>query len=367
MLRYALGAALALHISPAFAASGHDMTATGDHALTWNLYSHAEAYFNDKHSKDGKEDYALLGETTLFLGGSLGERTSLLYEGTYQPKRYRDDVFKSERWQLRYELPNNHYVMFGKGHTPVNYWNDSFHHGRVFYPGISRPLSLDKFIPLHDSALRVGGRALGDKGFFYDIALGAGHRYEDKVFPKGILSETVSLGWQTLAGNVLRFGWHRNSAHQVGHGITTTAVMVPAHGMDAGMNMMGDAHAHGVTLDVLEVFTASLKWQLGRTEWLTELASSDGSRETEHNLALYQYVGYQLTDSIVPYAVLDWLELDRGLGLRAGVESRSGVGVKFYVRDNVDLKLEMLRHRDGTKAGTPGGVEFRAQVSVSLK
>ncbi len=371
MLRFALSAALALHITPALAASGHEMSASGDHPLTWNLYSHAEAFLNDAHASAGKRDNIVLGETALFAGLNLGERLSLLYEGTYQPKRYRDDVYKSERWQLRYELPNNHYVLFGKSHTPVNYWNDSFHHGRLFYPSIGRPLSLDKFIPLHDSALRVGGRALGDRGFFYDIALGAGHRYENKLFPHGILSETVSFGWQSLDGDVLRFGWHRNEAHQVGHGITTMAVILPHHdtlGMDMAMPFSAAvAHAHPVQLDMLEVFTTSMKWQLGRTEWLTEIASSDGSRGTEHNLAFYQYVGYRLTDNLVPYGVIDWLELDRGLGLRAGVEARSGLGLKLLLTDTVDLKMELLRHRDGTQVSTPTSVEFRVQVSVSLK
>ncbi len=373
MLRLAICAVLALQAGSTLAASDHDMMGTGDAPFHWNVYSHAEGYLNDVHSTRGNEDYFVLGESTLFLSGALGERLSVLYEGTYQPKRYRDDVFKSERWQLRYELPNNHYLLFGKGHTPVNYWNDSFHHGRLFYPSISRPLSLEKFIPLHDSALRMGGRALGDNGFFYDIALGAGHRYENKVFPRGILSETVSFGWQTLDGNVLRFGWHRNEAHQVGHGITTMPVTLPAHNaMTLGMDMPMSAsaaqpHVHPVVLDMLEVFTASMKWQMGRTEWLTEIANSDGSRNTEHNLALYQYAGFRLTDNLVPYAVVDWLELDRGLGLRAGVETRTGLGLKLLLTDTVDLKLELLRHRDGTKAGTPTGVEFRAQVSVSLK
>lgn len=369
MLRFSLFSFLALHAGLTMAASGHDMAGAsagaGKTAFNWNIYSHAEAYLNDKHAPQGKDDSFLLGESTLFLSGAYGENLSLLYEGTYQPKRYREDVFKSERWQLRYELPGNHYVSFGKGHTPVNYWNDSFHHGRVFYPSINRPLSLDKFIPLHDSALRLGGRALGERGFFYDIALGAGHRYENKVFPNGILSETVSFGFQSLGGDVLRMGWHRNAGHQVGHGITTTAIVIPHPQMGSMSSAM--PHEHAVKLDVLEIFTTSLKLQLGRAEWLTEAARSTGSRDTENNLAFYQYLGFRLTDTLVPYAVFDWLKLDRGLGLRAGVETRAGLGLKVFLTDTIDLKLELLRHRNGTKAGTLTGVEFRAQVSVSLK
>ncbi|TFH75254.1 hypothetical protein E3V39_03770 [Gammaproteobacteria bacterium LSUCC0112] len=337
---------------------------SGDNSFDWNIYSHLEGYLNDIHSTQGKDDYFILGESTFFLSGNFGDELSILYEGTYQPKRYRDDVLKSERWQIRYALPKNHYLIVGKNHTPVTHWNDSFHHGRLFYPSISRPLSLDKFVPLHDSAVRVGARSLGEHGFFYDLSLGSGHRYENKFFSNGVLSETVSVGLQSEIGNVVRLGWHRNAAHRVGHGITTTPLEFHSnHHLMGGMV----AHDHPEVLDVLTVIAMSVRLELGRVELLTEAAVSDGSRDTENNRALYQYLGYRLTDNIVPYAVIDWLKLERGLGLRAGVESRSGVGVKIMLTDSADLKLESLRHRDGTKNNTPAAVEFRMQLSVSLK
>ena len=69
---------------------------------------------------------------------------------------------------------------------------------------------------------------------------------------------------------------------------------------------------------------------------------------------------------MTPYALLDWISLDRGAGFRKGIEVRSGLGVKFVLGDTVDLKVEMVRHRDGTLEKSPSGLELRAQFSVGF-
>lgn len=46
-------------------------------------------------------------------------------------------------------------------HTPVNEWNDAYHHGRLFFPTIDRPYSFGEFVPVHEVGLRLSGENLG--------------------------------------------------------------------------------------------------------------------------------------------------------------------------------------------------------------
>lgn len=97
-------------------------------------YLNGQVLSSDKtHIGIGKDGFSL-GETSIFTRGKLTSRVSMLSEHTLQSRHYREDQFKLERLVVRYEISERHWVEFGKLHTPVNYWNDWFHHGRLFFP-----------------------------------------------------------------------------------------------------------------------------------------------------------------------------------------------------------------------------------------
>ena len=80
-----------------------------------------------------------------------------------------------ERVVIKYNFAGNHNLLIGKHHTPLNYWNDSYHHGRVFFPTIYRPLLFDaEIIPLHTTGISLQGHDLGNLKFGYDFMLGNG-------------------------------------------------------------------------------------------------------------------------------------------------------------------------------------------------
>ena len=105
--------------------------AHGMSAGEWNvrMFGHFEAATGDDALYS---DDVMLGETAMFVTGRLSSKWSILSEISYQPKRYRSDTVKVERLRLRYELSANHWMSFGKMHTPVNEWNDAYHHGCLF-------------------------------------------------------------------------------------------------------------------------------------------------------------------------------------------------------------------------------------------
>lgn len=349
---------------------GHTSGTGGALALDWSVFSHLETRVHDLHSPVGKPDYAAVGETAFFVSGSLSNKISVLYEGSYMPKRYRDDTVKNERLQIRYDINGQNYVLIGKIHTPVNHWNDSYHHGRLLFPTIARPLALDRYIPLHDAVVRLGGNSVNGTGLFYDVTVGSGHRYENSLFRQGILSQTASAGFQFDNGSIVRLGWHRNEAHRVGHGSNPSSMSMPAPGHAGAGNAplpdMAMAAQHG-GLDTLNILSASALLRSGSWLALTELSQSHGSNDTENNRSLYQYVGYDLTDMLTPYVMADWISSDRGYHFRRGIETLMGVGLKVRLADAVDLKLEVARHRDHIDAEKPTGVEFRAQLSFFLE
>ena len=369
----------ALLACTAFAASLHaSMTEAASESanpvtFNWQIFSHLEGVLNDQHRE--KQNELVLGETALFVNGTLGNRLSFLYEGTYQASRYRDDTFKNERWQLRYQLLSGHYLAAGKIHTPVNHWNDTYHHGRLFFPTISRPLSMDKLVPLHDNAIRLGARNLGAYGFFYDLTVGSGHEYENEVFPEGAQSFTASAGFEPYHGLTMRIGLHRNEAHKVGHVAHGSMPAMPAHDSMMPSHQHGTLHSMNMDMGMatgsddlatLNLVAASLLLKSGKFEALTEAVWSRGSDNTENNAAFYQYLGFNFSETVTPYALVDWISLDRGPGFKEGVELRGGLGVKFILGDTLDLKVELVRHRDGTVEESPSGVELRAQFSVGF-
>ena len=73
----------------------------GETNINANVFSHIEFYDN---SEVDIEDRFSWGETALFVTGSLPNKWSFLFEGTYQAPKYREDNFTVERIRVRYEL-----------------------------------------------------------------------------------------------------------------------------------------------------------------------------------------------------------------------------------------------------------------------
>lgn len=83
----------------------------------------------------GKLNFSL-GEQDLFITSEITQRLSFLGETVfkYSPDSPTDFDISIERIILKYNYFGNHSVLLGKHHTPINYWNDTYHHGRVFFP-----------------------------------------------------------------------------------------------------------------------------------------------------------------------------------------------------------------------------------------
>src|SRR6476660_2761938 len=117
------------------------------------------------------------GEQDLFITSAINDRISFLGETVfkYDSTENTDFAISVERVIITYNLYGNHNAVAGKIHTPLNYWNDSYHHGRVFFPTVDRPLLFSqRIIPLHTTGVGLEGRDLGKLKFGYNLFVGNG-------------------------------------------------------------------------------------------------------------------------------------------------------------------------------------------------
>ena len=75
------------------------------------------------------------GEQDLFITSELSDRLSFLGESVfkYTPSSPTEFSVSIERIVIKYNFQGNNNIIIGKIHTPLNYWNDTYHHGRVFF------------------------------------------------------------------------------------------------------------------------------------------------------------------------------------------------------------------------------------------
>lgn len=83
-----------------------------------------------------------------------------------------------ERSIVRFEHNDYLKLSFGRYHTPVNYWNTTFHHGQWLQTTVSRPEMTQfggRFIPVHFvGGLVEGVTAAGGLNFNYNVGVGNG-------------------------------------------------------------------------------------------------------------------------------------------------------------------------------------------------
>jgi len=336
-----------------------------------NLFTHLEYYNNSVVKPESSKDYFSLGESALFVTGRLPHKWSFLAEGTFRPSKYRDDEFTLERYRLRYELNSEHWVSIGKMHTPVNYWNDTFHHGRLFFPSINRPLSFNRFIPIHEAGIRFAGQGVGGSNFGYDFVLGTGQSEGDDFFEEGILSYTGTLSWSPSNNLRLMASYYRDTildhANSPHHSHGDDYRMDMDMGMDMGMDMPshGSMPTDPMNKDLdYELFSMSAYWREGNWKSLTEI-SFNRTERGEFNESVYQYLGYQWHEDWATYLLLDLVNVaSTEIHFATGREARYGVGVEYTIGVGASIKTE-LRRRDDHR-GNQDLYSNELQVQLSL-
>jgi hypothetical protein len=290
-----------------------------------------------------------LGEQDLFITSDISDRLSFLGETVfkYDPDSHTDFSVSIERIIMKYNVYGNHNVLLGKHHTPVNYWNDTYHHGRVFFPTIDRPLLFStNLFPLHTTGISFQGLNLGKLRFGYDVMIGNGMSSSDVVDNDPTKS------------------------------VTLAAHIKPATGLRIGLSYYYDQIAKGTMLhsgDVMKwkvnehLVTGSVAYFGKKFELLTEsMAGITRTDSTGSRLSLssYLYTGYKVTDKIIPYLRVDNLHYQDGeLAFHKNNTTNFLVGGRYQINYLAVVKLE-YQYTHSEMTGDHSGVA--AQIAVGF-
>ncbi|MDQ6762822.1 MAG: hypothetical protein M3015_09380 [Bacteroidota bacterium] len=275
-------------------------------------------------------------EQDILITSDITDRLSFLSETVF---RYDDHsvgtkfAVEIERVIMKYNIKGNHNLLFGKHHTPVDYWNDTYHHGKLFYPTIDRPLLfIANVIPLHTTGIALQGHDLGKLKFGYDLMVGNGlgsTEIEDNDNNKSL----------TIAAHIKPADNLRIGASYY-YDIISKGAAVHYHQDDQ------ERHEDRVVdwRTVQNMFSGSVAYFGPKFEILAEGTLAVNRTDTtcyKKTLGYYLYAGYKVTDKITPYFRVDNVHFQTG-EIFYIKDNRSSflAGINYQINYLANLKLE---------------------------
>jgi hypothetical protein len=289
-----------------------------------------------------------LGEQDLFITSEISERFSFLGETVFRfdPSSRTQFGVSIERIVLKYNIKGNHNILAGKHHTPVNYWNDTYHHGRLFFPTIDRPMMFEsEIIPLHTTGISFQGHSLGKLRFGYDLMIGNG------------------IG----SSDVLDNDNHKS--------LTAAIHIKPAERLRIGLSYYKDLVSEGATHHEMtydypvdqNLFSGSVAYFGRKYEFLAEATAAKNTTDSTGNkvtLASYVYGGYRIGEKLVPYFRVDNLNYQDGeLYYSKNNGTSIVVGARYEINFLAVVKLE-FQHLDHEFEGTTD--KLTAQLAIGF-
>ncbi len=296
-----------------------------------NGFGHLQFTYNQDQSA---ATYFSIGEHDLFVTSKIKNNISFLGEYVFRftGNNYMPSI---ERSLVKFNYKGNHSIIGGKVHTPVNYWNDVYHHGRLFFPTIDRPQAFSYFIPLHTLGVQLQGQNLGKLNFGYDVVVGNGISSTDLTQKDVNFSVTASAHFKPVEKMRIGLSYYRDYLPKNESGPHSGHIAAPTH--YAG-----------------ELYKGSLKFNLSCLSFAyfgnkLEILS-ESSLNTTHTDSLgrassystYLYAGWRFKDKHVPYLFGDYLDIaDNDLYSYALNVSKFGIGYKHEFSPFISLKTQL--------------------------
>jgi len=295
-----------------------------------------KAYVAIENNYDTRADQLSFGfgELDLFMTADLSDKFSFLGESVF---KYSSNTFKLgvERIIVKYNFKGNHNLLLGRHHTPLIYWNDTYHHGRLFFPTVGRPAIFTyKIIPIHTNGVSVSGHNLTSMKIGYDVMVGNGI---------GSTSEMVD--------------------NDKSKSLSLAAHIKPIEGFRVGGSMYIDRIAIGgktpggtaATPIDQQVISGHIKFYKSGLELLAEASSA--TNKARHNdmndgdslvmakaSASYLYIGYNIKN-FVPYVRYDYVNFGKEEMFYNGSSLflfNVALGLRYEISYKAIVKLEYL-------------------------
>ncbi len=290
-----------------------------------------------------------LGEQDLFITSDITDRLSFLGETVfkYDPSSSTQFSVSIERIVLKYNIIGNHNILIGKHHTPLNYWNDTYHHGRVFFPTSGRPLLFSTVLfPLHTTGVSIQGLNLGALRFGYDVMVGNGQQSSEVLDFNS--NKSITLAMHIRPRQSLRLGisyYHEK--------------------LTEGTKMH---HSGRLGLQINEHLTTVSVASFGKkVEVLAESmfgVTHTDSTGYQKSLSSYVYAGYKASEKIIPYVRFDHLTYQPGeIGFRKNNTTAYLAGVRYQLNYLAVVKLE-YQHQQSELL--PNSTILSTQVAIGF-
>ena len=266
------------------------------------------------------------GEQDLYITSAINDRISFLGETVfkYDAAEHSEFTLSVERVIITYNLKGNHNLVMGKIHTPLNYWNDTYHHGRVLFPTIDRPMLFQRnIIPLHTAGVGFEGRGLGKLKFGYNLFVGNGSGSSE--VEDNDKSKSVTAAFHIKPADRLRLGLSYYYD-----------VISEGAELHSGMVMEHQVNQHLISASVARF---GKKFEI-LTEATMGLNHTD-TTGTKNTLAAYVYAGYKIKEKYVPYVRYDNIQYQDGelFFMKNNVQSYVA-GFRYEINYLAVIKLE---------------------------
>jgi hypothetical protein len=332
-----------------------------------NFFGHIEYDFDALPTTNNS--YLSIGEQDFFITSKITDRISFLGENVIRFDGKSPSYFipSIERVQLKFDYYKNHSFIVGKMHTPVNYWNDTYHHGRLFFPTIDRPLAFSYLVPVHTLGVRLQGQNLGDLKFGYDLVAGNGISSTD--FSDTGVNTSAMAGIHIKPFDNFRIGvsyyydFIQNNFSGAHSGHTTAAHQAFAGKYKGNINY--------------ELFSLSASYFSDRFELLNEASLNKSGSDTlgiAINISNYTYIGFRIKEKFIPFISYDFIDISNK-DAHVGHFSRNKViaGCRYEINHLMNVKVHVAQispnhalisshsHNNG-----PNSYEFKIQMAYGF-
>lgn len=292
-----------------------------------------------------------VGQFDLFITSRLADRISFQGETVFEfdeaANAFAVDV---ERVVVTYALSEHLRLSGGKVHTPIGYWNNAYHHGRVMQPTIDRPLVVNfedrgGTLPIHTVGVQLSGRDMSVAHLGFDVLLGngLGNRPAADTSP----SPSLTLALHSQLTPALRVGVS---------GYGTRAVAGAA-------TLRGDPLARDLTQTIGGGFATYFTEQAEAVVEAQRVMNRSAGVTTT-SPGWFVYGGWRVAPQVVPYVMHDQLTTAVNDPYFLARETRREIlGVRLEQSAAVVIKAE-LRSLD--TRGLPRATELGGQVAVAF-
>lgn len=297
-------------------------------------FANVDFYLQDEQLNFG------FGEWDLFITSDLNDKFSFLGETTfkYSPSSATEFGVAVERLIINFNYKGNHSILVGKHHTPLNFWNDTYHHGRVFFPTVGKPLLFGAgIVPIHTTGIAFQGLNLGKLKWGYNLMIGNG------------------------------IGSNEISDNDKFKSVTAAVNAKPVNNLQVGVSYYNDVITTGPEKTNQQLFTASVSYFGSKYEVLAEgtLINNDIENVAKtQSYASYIYAGIRLDEKWVPYIRVDFLKYESGETYFGNENTNSIVGgIRYEISYLIVVKME-YQYEDRETSGNRN--RLSAQIAIGF-